>query len=392
MKNLFFACTLFLSSFYYSQVVFEEGYIINKEGEKTVCLIKNYEWKSNPSQLEYKIEGNNSINTIQTSKIKEFSVDNVVYVSANVLIDRSSKNIDKLSTSKNFDNKEEIVLLKNIVDEPISLYRFYDGSVLRFYYKKRDEETFHQLEYKEYLKEGKYILKNEEYKKQLKKEFSDNNKISENDIEKLSYQENDLRKVFLTYNNISTDTSAKKNNLHIYVKPGVGFSRYTISPPIDNTAIGTRKNSSIMLRIAFELEYVLNFNKGKWAVFTEPSFQTVNHKIEDYNRRNFEVKYASIQIPIGIKHTMFVNSKSKLYISGALYSDIPLNSNFFIDGHMSGTIINKLYHTIVIGYNYDKFGVELKYGVTPDFSTSYYGYQSDLGMNGFNVSLNYKLF
>ena len=392
MKNIFFACTLFLSGLCYSQIIFEEGYIINKDGEKTICLIKNYEWKSNPSQLEYKIGENNSVSTIQTSEIKEFSVNNILYISADVLIDRSSKNINSLSTSSNFNHKTETLLLKILVDGPTSLYRFYDGSVLRFYYKKRDEETFHQLDYKEYLKEGKYILKNEEFKRQLKKEFSDNNKITENDIDKLSYQENDLRKIFLAYNNIAVDTSAKNNNLHLHVKPGVGFSKYTISPPVDNTAIGTRKNSSIMLRIAFELEYVLNFNKGKWAVFTEPSFQTVNHKIEDYNRRNFEVKYASLQIPLGVKHNMFINSKSKIYISGALYSDIPLNSNFFIDGQVSGKIINKLYHTFAIGYNYDKFGVEIKYGVTPYFSTSYYGQLSNLEMNGLNLSLNYKLF
>ena len=395
LKKIILVTLIIFSSFIYSQISFETGYYINNNGEKINGLIKNYEWKNNPSAIEYKLSNDHAIKKIDQTEFSEFGVGNLKFVRATVMIDKASSNINNLSSTKDFIKNEETILLKSVVDGEMSLYKYVGNGAVHFFYKKRDSELFQQLFYKEYLVQERYIQKNEEYKKQLAQEFSSSQKFNINEINKLSYKEAELIKIFSFYNGpVSriTNENTKTKNFYIYIKPGIGFSKYSVLPPSDNTAIAEIKNSTIMYRIALELEYVLNFNKGKWAVFSEPSFQTMNHKIENYNRRNFEVKYTSLQIPLGVKHNMFIDSHSKIYISGALYSDIPLNSHFLMDDTITKKISNKLYYTFAIGYNYNKFGAEFKYGVTPYFSSSYYGQQSSYGMDGLNVSLSYKLF
>jgi hypothetical protein len=392
LKNLFYAALFLFSNFAFGQITFENGYFINDKGEKTDVLIKNYDWKNNPSIIEYKTNETGNLSQIKTSDLQEFYVGGQKYITATVMIDRSSNRIDNLSTSKNFDSNEEKLLLKLIVEGKINLYRYTDGSVTRFFYKKDDEDTYKPLDYKEYLVNNTQIQKNEEYKNQLRKAFSDNENINAKDIEKLTYREDELKKIFRKYNNLNEVDAKTGSNFHIYIKPGIGFSNYKILPPQDNTSIGENKSTSVLSRIAAEFEYVLNFNKGKWAIFSEPSFQAVKFTVNNYNKRNFEVKYSSIQVPLGLKYNMFLNQKSKIYVSASLYYDFVLNKDTFTVDSFSGPTENRAYRSFAVGYNYDKFGVELKWGAVPYFSSSYYGTYHDMTMDGFNLSVSYKLF
>lgn len=383
-----------LSSLYYSQIAFETGYYINNNGEKVNGLIKNYDWKNNPSTIEFKLNNDSDIQKINQTNFKEFSVGNLEFVRVTSLIDKSSGKTNNLSDKKDFTQIEETIILKPLVEGEINLYKYSENGISIFFYKKNDSDLFHQLKYKEYLEQGRYIKKNEEYKKQLSKELLGSQKVSINEIDQLYYKEANLVKIFSIYNgseslHMSKNEETKK--FHIYIKPGIGFSKYLIAPPNDNNGINNRENHSVMYRIATELEYVLNFNKGKWAIFSEPSFQTVSHSIKDYNRRDFSIDYSSIQIPLGIKHNMFINKNSKIYVSGAMYCEIPVKVELSND--ISQTKFGSgIYPTFAAGYVFKKFGAEVKYGVTPYFDNSYYGRVPSLSMARFSASINYQLF
>lgn len=397
MKNFFYAALFLSSSLFYSQVKFEQGYIINQKGEKIDGLIKNYDWRNNPTAIEFKQNENDKTENLQTINLNEFSVDDIKYVKAKVLIDRSSGNLQSLSNTENLNSKEEVLLLKTLVNGKISLYEYSDSNVTRFFYKKENEDIFHQLEYKEYMKysEVEKVIKNEQYKNQLKKEFSDNIKIKDSDIEKLSYRENSLKKIFVLYNELNdTIPKNKDKNFHLYFKPGIGFSNYKILPLDNDSSIGEHNENSIVYRIGAELEYVLNFNKGKWSIISDPSFQTVKYNVNDYNRRNFEVKYSSIQIPVGIKHNMFLSQKSKIYLSGTAYYDLILSNDaiFKVDNISKKSINGNFHIAFAAGYNYDKFGIELKWGAIPYFTSPFYGDPGEVNMKGVNISLSYKIF
>ncbi|UKB82796.1 PorT family protein [Chryseobacterium sp. MEBOG06] len=393
MKNFFYAALILFPSLFYSQINFEQGYIINQKGEKINGLIKNYDWRNNPTIIEYKQTENDKTENLQTIDLNEFSVGSIKYIKAKVLIDRSSSNLQSLSGTKDLNSKEEVLLLKTLVDGKISLYKYNDQYVTRYFYKKENEDTFNQLEYKEYL-ESDRLIKNEQYKHQLKKEFSDNGNITSSDIERLVYKENDLKKIFLNYNGLEDVNDKNKNDFHIYLKPGVGFSSYKILTPSNDNTINEYKKNSIAYRFGVELEYVLSFNKGKWALISEPTFQSVNYKINDYNDKNFEIKYSSIQIPLGIKYNIFLNQKSKIYVVGSIFYDLILNNSkvFTVDNNSFSGGDSAFYMTFGAGYNYDKFGVEFKWGNVPTFSSAYYGHAGEINMNGVNISLSYKIF
>lgn len=393
MKNLFYATLLLFSTFAYGQITFENGYFIKSNGEKTDILIKNYDWKNNPSVIEYKVTENEIPIKMKTSDLQEFSVGGQKYITAKVLIDRSSSRIEELSSSKDFESSEETLLLKQLVDGKAGLYKYSDGSIVRFFYKRESDNLFKPLNYKEYLVNNNLIQKNEEYKNQLRKEFADSEKIRSTDIQNLVYRENELVKIFKNYNNVTELKTKNKNNFHVYIKPGIGISNYKILPPSENLSVGKKKENSIIFKAGLELEYILNFNKGKWALFSEPSFQTVKFKVNDYNNRNFAVNFSSIQIPFGLKYNMFLNSKSKIYVSTALHFNLMLSKNTFTVDNYSTPAREALYlYSFGIGYNYEKFGAELKWGTTPNFSSSYYGIYHDMTMDGLNLSLSYKLF
>ncbi|MDN3691937.1 hypothetical protein QWZ06_06570 [Chryseobacterium tructae] len=394
MKNLFYAALFLFPTLLYSQINFEQGYIINENGEKINALIKNNDWNSNPSVIQYKLNSDDKINQLQTRNLKEFSVGNVKYLRAKVMIDRSSYNLQNLSETKTLKNNEETLLLKSLVEGKVNLYKYNEGDVTRFFYKRENEDIFHQLEYKEYLDSNNRIQKNEAYKNQLKEELSDNEKITTTDIERLVYTESKLKKLFLLYDGLETVDSGDKNksNFHVYLKPGIGFSNYTINPPIGNNGIGEYKKNSLLYRFGVELEYVLDFNKGKWAIISEPAFQTVNFKVNDYNRRNYEIKYSALQLPLGFKYNMFLGQKSKIYLAGLLSFELILNNDVYNVDNVSTSASGRVAPTFAAGYNYDKFGVEVKWGSVPYFSSQYYGQPEKLNMNGFNISLSYKLF
>ncbi|MBD8082096.1 hypothetical protein [Chryseobacterium caseinilyticum] len=409
MKNLFYGALLLFFNYgsAFGQIVFENGYFINNKGEKTEVLIKNYQWKNSPSVIEYKNGEKENTLQIKTSDLLEFSVGDQKYLMANVMIDRSSVKIEDMSNSKSFNSKEETLLLKQLVKGKISLYKYTDGSVVGFFYKKENDDIFKSLNYKEYLVNGNLIQKNEEYKIKLAQEFSDNEKVTPQQINNLHYNDDSLEKIFKVYNNINNEKNQAGKNFHIYIKPSVGFSRYDIERSqtqlfgtLDsNSPVSSQKTNSMLYRISAEFEYVFNFNKGKWAIISEPTFQTTQFNVSNYLNTNFDVKYSSIQIPVGLKHNMFLNKKSKIYVSASLYYQFLLNKDIFTTNDSSASGLDTVSQSFAIGYNYDRFGAELRWGATPNFKTyydgAYYGlyfYSHSTSMDGFNLSLSYKLF
>ena len=103
MKNkilLFFAFIINMNT--YSQILFEEGYFVNNEGQKISCLIKNLDWKFNPTDFEYKLIENSVPQKIDIKSVKEFGISNSSkYVRTNVNMDNSTENINNLDFDRN---------------------------------------------------------------------------------------------------------------------------------------------------------------------------------------------------------------------------------------------------------------------------------------------------
>ena len=108
-----FLLAFFLCTNAFTQIKFEKGYFINNQNQKIECLIKNSDWKNNPTSFDYKLDENSEVKTNSINNAIEFGIYNFSkYIRADIMIDRSSVYIDKLNYNRNLTFNEERLFLK----------------------------------------------------------------------------------------------------------------------------------------------------------------------------------------------------------------------------------------------------------------------------------------
>ena len=127
---------IFLLSFnVFSQISFEKGYFITNTEQRIECLIKNLDWRSNPTNFEYKLSDNDEIINNNIKSVKEFGIyNNLKYISYNVKIDKSNENINNLNYERNPVYNEELLFLKVLVEGKSNLYFYENGNLQKFFY------------------------------------------------------------------------------------------------------------------------------------------------------------------------------------------------------------------------------------------------------------------
>lgn len=376
---LFFFCIVIICA----QIKFEKGYIINNSDVKKEVLIKNQGWANNPDTFTYKTDEKSGESTGTPSTIKEFGVYNdVKYVTYNGDIDYSSDNTGDLSFIREPEFKKASVFLKEIATGNKNLYSYQGHNIIRYFYSDSDS-SIKPLIYKKYFFNGNnlQVAANEEYIDQLKTIFSDDN-TAQATASKTRYTSNDLKKIFSTYNskfagaandrNISDTKRDSKFNLAI--RPGLNFySPLEITKTFSNEGAPSKTG----FRIGVEAEIVLPFNRGKWSVVAEPTFSLYNNKTAvrttNGNLYNINVEnYSFISIPLSVRHYMFINDKSKIFINAGI-NLLTLKTSSAKDFTMDydGYVFDRLklsssqaFKSAVfgIGYNYNnKYIIEARY-------------------------------
>lgn len=125
------------------------------------------------------------------------------------------------------------------------------------------------------------------------------------------------------------------------------------------------------------------FNKNKWSLFVEPTFQFFSAKKElpfaflVEKKIIVETNYKSIEVPIGIKRYSFLNDVSKMFIGGSVVLDFNFDSYLRYtrtDGAIIKDFIIRTSSSIGfhIGYVYkNNYSLELTYQNNRDFLTTY---------------------
>jgi len=383
-KYLFFLLSI-LTIESFGQIVFENGYFIDNNDIRTECLVKNYEWKNSPDKIEYRLTQSSKPKIASITEIKEFSVSNYKYRRFTVQIDQSSDALSNLSNTKEPIFVEKTVFLKTIIEGLASLYEA--GKPKRYFYNV-DTSKVKQLVYKEYLNENR-VAENNSYKSQLWKDLKCSS-ITTKEIGNTGYIKGDLIKVFEKYNTctessfINYEKNKKRIALNLIIKPGLKVS----SLSIENTQNNSQNidfGSSTSFCFGIEAQLVLPYNKKKWVVFFEPTYQS--YKAEDPRERfSNTVDYKSLELPIGVKYNMFLKQKSKVFISAAIVLlDIPFNSTI---GHLEVSSVNNL--NLGFGYSFkNKISAEVRYGSPRELLRSYYFYSSTFQSMSFVLGYNF---
>ncbi|SIT08285.1 hypothetical protein SAMN05421786_10553 [Chryseobacterium ureilyticum] len=402
MKKLSLLAGFLATSMYYAQIKFEEGYFIDNSGAKKEVLIRNVDWKNNPVDIEYKTDNASKVQKETISNIQEFSINGGrKFIRAKVMLDRSSGNLNSMSYTHEPDFKEETIFLKYVVEGKAGLFYYEDGNLRRYFYSSESSEP-KQLIYKPYYIDQASIAYNEDYKKQIAEQLKCG--ITAEQIKRLDYTTKDLTKTFIQYNecsgnqiiNYEKKDEKAKSLIHLNIRAGINTSELNVYEPSNITPSYHFGNKN-SFRIGLELEYVLPFNKNKWAVFIEPTYQYYKNSTEVVTLPGslFETRYTatadykSIEVPFGVRHYFFLSDKSKIFLNAAYVLDFALNSTVTIerskmDIESGGNMI------FGAGFKYDKFSAEVRVGTYRGLFRNYMYVDGDYRAASF--ILGYTLF
>jgi len=114
----------------------------------------------------------------------------------------------------------------------------------------------------------------------------------------------------------------KDNNFNFTLRPRINF----IS--LKNDYYDKKAHASI----GFEIEYVFPMNHKKWSVFIDPNYSYVGYnKHEKRGDVDIYLKFHTIEVPVGVRYSLALKNKSKIYINAVCIFDINLDSSIKIE-------------------------------------------------------------
>ncbi len=390
----------------YSQIIFEDGYFIDQANQKTICLIKNVDWKDNPTEFEYKMSQGGAIQTANIQDIKEFGINGASkYIRANVKIDKSGDKLDNMNYEKKPIFEEETLFLKVIVEGKASLFQYESGALKRYFFKL-DDSNIDQLVYKRYLLGENKFAVNNTFRNQLFNGFQCQ-ELTIKDFENIKYAKPDLLKLFLKYNECANvtyfnfESIQKRDWFNLAVRPGLNFSNLEVLNPISeprSTDFGNRLN----FRFGIEAEFILPYNKGKWGLLFEPTFQYFKTEVTTEvtyvagGVLTSKANYQSMEFPIGLRHYFFLNDRSKIFLNVTYTFDFINNSNIELirsDGSIFNTLVLRSNNNMGIGLGYkytNKWSIEMRHHFSRDLLWNHLYWTSEY--NTLSMILGYRVF
>jgi hypothetical protein len=385
MKKLFQIFITLLTINCYSQISYEKGYYIDNSGQKTECLIKNNDWLRDPTDFKYKLSESDDIKTNNIESVKEFGIYGITkYIRATVEMDISTENINDMDNDLNPKFQKTQLFLKVLIEGKANLYTG-GGSSVKYFYTV-DGSKIEQLVLKSYKNSENQIVENNMFRKQL----FDNLKCSSVDIKnllKLKYNKNSLVNLFNEYNKCSNanivDYTMKKQKdvFNLTLRPRINSSSLSINNP-DSQYRSTDFGKKTTFGFGIETECILPFNKNKWSILIEPTYQIYDvETTKDATTYTIPLKaeaiYKYLEIPVGLRHYFFLNSNSKIFINASLVFAVAFNSQIqykFGDKDYSTPLEINNTSNIAFGIGYkfhDKYSIEMRYNTNRDVLLDY---------------------
>lgn len=401
MKIKFLFLILVLSATYsYGQIKFEKGYLIDNENHRIECLIKNYDWKNTPDELEYKLGDSDSIQKGTVLNVKEFGVSGISkFIMVDTRIDRSSEELNTLSSERKPIWSEEQLFLKVLIEGKASLYQYRLRNFVRYFYSVSGAPV-KQLIYKQFYvskkdyPQDKSVAYNNDFRQQLWNDLR-NTETTMSSVEKINYEQSELERYFKQYNGVdqkTIKTSGRNRDFLLFrITPGINSSSVSVMQNIFGPVF-TNKFKVISFRIGMEVDYILPFNKNKWQIIFDPSYQYFNSSSENGSNK-VDINYKWIEFPIGIRYNFYLNDNFKIFLNGFF---VPLYT-FDFKSTVDVTFANSKYYqnfdhnnsfAFGAGLHYKKLSLECRYIPTSDI----YSYYIWTDYQRFSFILGYTLF
>src|SRR5690606_16485984 len=258
--------------------------------------------------------------------------------------------LTSLSESKDAAFEEEQLFLRVLVEGKASLYQYVERNLIRFYYSTDSEEMV-PLIYKKYRIPDSGVGANAEFRRQLWGGLKCDDLKMER-INAIRYRKSELISLFTDYNTcvnagfVNYDKNHKRGDFNLTVRPRI----FSGSLGIDNEQasygeidLGSRTGFALGL----EAEFVLPFNKSKWALVLEPTYQMykTDKAVADENVSGgileVDMEYKSLEIPIGLRHYFFLNEQSKLFVNAFYVMDVNMDGSMELK-RVDSSVLNTL--------------------------------------------------
>ncbi len=392
MKKIFSLIVFFAMTAAFAQINYEPGYFIDNNGRKTECLIKNVAWKDNPDAFDYRVSESAETQKGLIKDISEFNVSSYKFRRFTVSVDRSSNIMDKMSSSDVPEWATQTVFLKVLVEGKATLYQYEDDNLVKYFFSTGDHSAPEQLMYREHRENG-VIKTNYKFRQQLYNFMRD--KISDTrEFENLKYRKDALTELFVEYNGGSGEmkdltVTQNKSSVNFKITPGVSFATITVED--DNTGNGVEFDfgSKLAFRIGAEVEYIMPFNNNKWSLFVDPNIQF--YKNEGSERvYDYKAEYKFIELPVGLRHYMYLNNESKLFINIAYAVVLNMGDPYIEINNVKMDIRKSSNLAAGIGFAHKRYSAELRYGFGRGLADFYDQWGSTYSSIG--LVLGYKIF
>lgn len=321
IPSLIFAC--FFALFFSHQAMSQENYIpaaiFTLDGDTLKGLIDYRNWSKNPLSITFK-EVESSIPATHTPKtIRGFSVNNDLYISAEVEAEASPYELSQLTYIPDIVIRKDIAFLQVMILGSKSLYSYLDMKGKQQYYIKQYPD-FELLKYKKYLAQNPNkadpnataatigVRENNYYKGQLMLYFQDCPEI-QSKINTTAYTQKNLLKLFEAYHKCSTTgTTNSASPAYMYSGEKVKFQFGANAAPLLGTVKFTSTDTPSLNYIAnvdyparpgiaggLFMDVVLPRSQGRYSVYTDLIISTFT------TGKQYDVQINGETVPVDVK-------------------------------------------------------------------------------------------
>lgn len=235
--------------------------------------------------------------------------------------------------------------------------------------------------------EGNTLKKNNQFRQQLFTAFRDGH-LPITTFERLNYNRKDLVRVFTVYNGDSQKKTIKKTNRKYFgLSAKMSYQISTIAAQRAEEVFTFDNLSAISL--GCELEYFLPINKNKWSVILSPSYYSYQASTAVKYNQQASLDYNTLDLPIGIRHSFYINNDSRLFISAAYEFSYCFNSYMQYGRDITLNLSAPPSILLNIGYNRKRLRAEINYGFNRNLMYKYVYWTYDYSY--LNLGIAYTL-
>lgn len=286
-----------------------------------------------------------------------------------------------------------------LLEGKASLYSYEDGNTKRYFYKI-DNSPIHQLIFKKHTVGQNEFKTNTRFRQQLWNDVSCN-QTAQNQLTNIEYRENHLLKWFKKYNECVGEPILQYNKkedrafFELKVSPGLNYASFKLENSAYVPTQSIDFGNNISFRLGVEAAFILPFNKNKWRIVIEPTFQYLNLQ-KEADGRSWKVNYKTIEFPVGLRHSFFINQETSIFLNGFYISSFTVRLNPEIG-------YDKMHHTWKGIHAKDRDSFAIGGGLAfkkVSIEARYYGNRDIMGNNWYwstqytrlSLIVGYKLF